>query len=143
MDETYDSKIFIDNKESGKLGENVFKTTRHIYDYIKLDSGTERKLFNHLEVSKEVNVYAKLPRSFKIDTPVGKYSPDWAIAFNEGQVKHIYFVAESKGSIDKKDLKGVENAKIECAKKHFAKISNDTVKYNAIASYEDLMEMVK
>lgn len=143
MDETYDSRIFIENKESGKLGENVFETTRHIYDYIKIDSGTERELFNHLEVSKEVNVYAKLPRSFKLDTPVGKYSPDWAIAFNEGQVKHIYFVAETKGSVDKKDLKGVENAKIECAKKHFAKISNDTVKYNAIASYEDLIEIVK
>lgn len=143
IDETYDSKIFIDNKESGKLGDNVFEAKRHIYDYIKVDSNVEKELYKLLEVSKEVNLYAKLPRSFKIDTPVGKYSPDWAIVFNEGQVKHIYFVAESKGSIDSKDLKGAEQAKIECAKKHFASISNDTVKYNAIANYNDLIDMVK
>src|SRR5699024_2650686 len=132
-----------DNKESGKLGDNVFEAKRHIYDYIKVDSTKEKELYEHLEASKEVNVYAKLPRSFKIDTPVGKYSPDWAIVFNEGEVKHIYFVAETKGSVDKKDLKGVEDAKIECAKKHFASISNGKVKYSAIASYENLIEIVK
>ena len=143
IDEAYDSKIFIENKESGKLGEDVFEVKRHIYDYIKVDSNVERELYKHLEVSKEVNLYAKLPRSFKIDTPFGKYSPDWAIVFNESEVKHIYFVAESKGSTDKKDLKGVEDSKIECAKKHFDTISNDTVKYNAIASYENLIQMVK
>ena len=143
INETYDSKVFIDNKESGKLGDNVFEAKRHIYDYIKVDSTKEKELYEHLEASKEVNVYAKLPRSFKIDTPVGKYSPDWAIVFNEGEVKHIYFVAETKGSVDKKDLKGVEDAKIECAKKHFASISNGKVKYSAIASYENLIEIVK
>ena len=56
--------------------------------------------------------FAHLPRSFKIPTPVGDFAPDWAIAFNEGAVKHIFFVAETKGSLQCLNLKGVEKAKI-------------------------------
>ena len=76
-----------------------------------------------MDVNAKVAVYVKLPGGFFISTPVGKYSPDWAIAFNEGSVKHIYFIAETKGNSDAAELRGAEKAKIACAKAHFAAIS--------------------
>ncbi|MBF8984658.1 DEAD/DEAH box helicase family protein [Lutibacter sp. B2] len=139
LDDTYDTRIFIENKSSGKLGQNAIEVNRHIYDYLIYDSKVEKDFADILENTKEVLVYAKLPRGFKISTPVGNYSPDWAIAFDKEQVKHIYFIAETKGTTDKKQRSEVENLKIECAKKHFAKISNDTVKYKAVATYDDLL----
>ena len=72
---------------------------RHIYDYVITDSNLERRFVEELDTSTEVVVYAKLPKGFFIPTPVGNYNPDWAIAFKEGTVKHIYFVAETKGSM--------------------------------------------
>ena len=93
-----------------------------------------------------MTVYAKLPRGFFIPTPVGDYNPDWAISFKEGAVKHIYFVAETKGSMSSMELRGIENTKIECARKFFEKInqriSTDKVKYDVIDSYGRLMEVV-
>ena len=90
-----------------------------------------------------MEVYAKLPRSFFIPTPVGNYSPDWAIAFKQGSVKHIYFVAETKGSLSSMDLREIEKSKIACARKFFAKITSDQVKYDVIDSYAKLMELIK
>ena len=96
-----------------------------------------------LDKSVEVVVYAKLPRSFFIPTPVGNYSPDWAIAFKEGTVKHVYFVAETKGSMSSMELRKIEECKIECAKKFFTKITSEQVKYDVVDSYGKLMELVK
>ena len=96
-----------------------------------------------LDTGTDVEVYAKLPRSFFIPTPVGNYSPDWAIAFKQGSVKHIYFVAETKGSLSSMDLREIEKSKIACARKFFAKITSDQVKYDVIDSYAKLMELVK
>ena len=87
-------------------------------------------------------LYVKLPGKFFIDTPVGHYNPDWAIAFKEGTVKHIYFVAETKGSMDSMQLRKIEETKIECAKKHFAAISNENVVYDMVKGYKELMEKV-
>ena len=95
-----------------------------------------------LERQEDVCVYAKLPRGFYINTPVGRYNPDWAIAFKEGSVKHIYFVAETKGTMETLSLKPVEKAKIDCAKKHFKAISGDEVKYDVVDTYENLMNKV-
>jgi len=96
-----------------------------------------------LDKSVEVVVYAKLPRSFFIPTPVGNYNPDWAIAFKEGDVKHVYFVAETKGSMSSMELREIEKSKIKCARKFFAGITSDQVKYDVINSFEKLMEIVK
>ena len=85
----------------------------------------------------------KLPNGFYINTPVGRYNPDWAISFKKGTVKHIYFVAETKGSMDTLQLKGMENSKIHCAREHFKAISSDTVKYDVVNSYEKLMDLLK
>ncbi|MDH7579141.1 MAG: hypothetical protein QHH75_15320 [Bacillota bacterium] len=106
------------------------------------DSNTEREFARDLDVSQEVCVYAKLPRGFFIPTPVGNYNPDWAIVFEENKVKHVYFIAETKGSMDSLELRKIEEAKIHCARKHFEKISSSSVKYDIVQNYEKLLEIV-
>ena len=144
IDEVFDTNIFTENKLKGILGKDTIETKRHIYDYLKYDSSVERKLAEEMDINPEVKVYAKLPRGFFIPTPVGKYNPDWAIVFDEGKMKHIYFVAETKGELDSLRLNtnDIEKAKIHCATEHFKKISKGDVKYYAVGSYEKLMEKV-
>lgn len=138
----YSTDIFADSSIKGRLGINAIKTKKHIYDHLVFDSITERQFASELDVSAEVAVYVKLPNTFYISTPVGKYNPDWAIAFFEGQVKHIYFVAETKGSMDSMQLKPIEQSKIECAKRHFKAISDEKVMYHVVNSYSDLLNIV-
>lgn len=142
-DETYGTEIFTKNNLKGMLGENALAVDKHIYDYVITDSKTEKKFARNLDISKEVSVYAKLPSGFFIPTPVGNYNPDWAIVFEEDKVKHVYFIAETKGSMNSLEFRGIEKAKIHCAKKHFEKISNNSVKYDAVDSFEKLLELVK
>jgi type III restriction enzyme len=132
--------IFTERKEDLSKG---FKANRHIYDYVFTDSTIERDFVGELDASSEVIVYAKLPKSFHIPTPVGNYNPDWAIAFNKDKVKHVYFIAETKGSMSSMELRKTEESKIDCARKFFAKITSDQVRYDMINSYGKLMELVK
>ena len=93
----------------------------------------------------DVAVYVKLPGGFYISTPVGKYNPDWAIAFYEGNVKHIYFVAETKGSLDTlhfNHITPVEQSKIDCARAHFQAISGENVVYDVVDGFQSLMDKV-
>lgn len=143
LDERYGMDIFTDTIIKGRLDVNVMKTKKHLYDYIVYDSLNEKKFATELDVDKDVAVYVKLPDSFYIATPLGHYTPDWAIAFYEGTVKHIYFVAETKGSIDSMQLRLIEEAKIHCAREHFKAISDGTVIYDVVDSYETLMERVQ
>lgn len=146
LSETFDSDIFTDNQSNQDFSKVGEKLKRHIYDYVVTDSKIERDFVEELDTSSEVVVYAKLPRGFHIPTPVGNYNPDWAIAFKEGSVKHIYFVAETKGSMSTMDLKQTEITKIECARKFFSKINEkiavDNVKYDVVNSYGKLMDIV-
>lgn len=142
LEERYDEKIFTDSTIKGKLGVSAMKTRKHLYDHVVYDSENERKFAEELDASKEVAVYVKLPDGFYISTPMGRYNPDWAIAFYEGMVKHIYFVAETKGSMDSEQLREIETAKIHCAKVHFDKISDENVVYEMVNSYDKLMEIV-
>ncbi|MGB4569087.1 MAG: DEAD/DEAH box helicase family protein [Tepidanaerobacteraceae bacterium] len=144
IDEVYDSSIFTKNTLRGTFGKDAIEVKKHIYDYLVTDSEKEKEFAKALDASSEVSVYAKLPRGFLIPTPVGNYNPDWAIVFNEGKVKHIYFVAETKGKLESLhfDTRGIEEAKIHCAKKHFEKISSSTVNYEVVDSYEKLMDKV-
>jgi type III restriction enzyme len=119
------------------------KTDRHVYDYVFTDSKNERTFVTELDKSAEVVVYAKLPRGFFIPTPVGNYNPDWAIAFKDGLVKHIYFVAETKGSMSSMELRKIEECKIDCARKFFTGITTDQVKYDVVSDYATLMNIVK
>ncbi|WP_341346612.1 DEAD/DEAH box helicase family protein [Paenibacillus sp. FSL H3-0469] len=143
INDTFDNDVFTKNTLKGQLGQNAIAVEKHIYDYVVTDSKVERAFAKELDTSKEVNIYAKLPRGFYIPTPVGNYNPDWAIVFKEGDVKYIYFIAETKGSLDSMELREVEKAKIECARRHFAKLNSDQLKYDVVNNYEKLMEIVK
>ncbi len=145
LDEQHDSAIFTENQTKQDFANAGEKLTKHIYDYVVTDSKVERTFVTELDTSSEVVVYAKLPRGFFIPTPVGDYNPDWAIAFQEGTVKHVYFVAETKGSLSSLQLKGVEDAKIQCARKFFASLgvsSHQPVKYDVVTDYSELMQLV-
>ena len=137
----FDSDIFTQEKH-GTI-DRAFEGKKSIVDYVFTDSEGERKFVNNIDTAKEVAVYAKLPKGFHIPTPVGNYSPDWAIAFQEGEVKHIYFVAETKGSMLSMDLREIEKSKISCAEKLFDQISTSNVKYGKVDSFETLMDIVK
>lgn len=142
LEDRYDNKIFTDCTIKGQLGINAMKTKRHLYDHVVYDSEKERKFAEELDTDKNVAVYVKLPNGFYISTPIGHYNPDWAIAFYEGTVKHIYFVAETKGSMKSMQLRDIEKAKIHCAKVHFSKISNENVVYEVVDSYKGLFDIV-
>jgi len=144
LNEQYDSAIFTENQTKQDFSNAGEKLTKHIYDYVVTDSKVEREFVTALDTSTEVVVYAKLPRGFSIPTPVGDYNPDWAIAFQEGAVKHVYFVAETKGSLSSLQLKGVEDAKIQCARRFFDSLGRNggAVKYDVVTDYSELMQLV-
>ena len=142
LDEKYDTDIFTEPTIKGRLDVNAMKANKHLYDHIIYDSTNEKKFATELDTNKNVAVYVKLPDGFYISTPVGKYNPDWAIAFYEGTVKHIYFIAETKGSVNSLQLRLVEQSKIHCAKEHFKAISNGDVVYDVIDTYEHLLDIV-
>lgn len=142
LDEHYGVDVFTDPTIKGKLGVNAMKAKRHLYDHIVYDSSNERDFATDLDTNKDVAVYVKLPDGFYISTPVGHYNPDWAIAFYEGTVKHIYFVAETKGSMNSMQLRLIEESKIHCAREHFKAISNGNVVYDVVDSYKSLMDKV-
>lgn len=142
---SYDNNIFTADKNVYSF-EKAFKSTKAIQDYVFTDGtaeqSVERRFAEDLDAAEEVCVYAKLPRGFHIPTPVGNYAPDWAIAFYEGTVKHIFFVAETKGSMESLNLRPIEKAKIDCAKKLFEEMSSGQVKYEHVDSYQRLLEVM-
>jgi len=147
LDNRYDSSIFTENQTAQDLSKAGGKLKKSVYEYVVTDSKVERSFVEKLDVSDEVVVYSKLPRGFFIPTPVGDYNPDWAIAFRDDDtnIKHVYFVAETKGSLSTLQLKGVENAKIECARKFFAALNAKTardVTYDVVSDYSELMQLV-
>lgn len=142
LDAVYNTEIFTASPLRGKIGRNAIPVERSLYDYLICESETERKFAKQLEVSEKVSLYVKLPKAFFISTPVGRYTPDWAIAFREGAVRHVYFVAETKGSNESLELRGVEQAKIECAKAHFAAISSGSVRYDVVKDFDQLLDFV-
>lgn len=141
--ETHDIDIFTQGQSKQDFSKAGSPLKRHIYDYVITDSNIEREFVKELDTSAEVVVYAKLPKGFFIPTPVGNYNPDWAIAFHEGTIKHIYFIAETKGTMSTMELRKIEECRIECARKFFTKITSDQVKYDVVDSYGKLMELVK
>ncbi len=145
IDGSYDSTIFTEEKHT--TFDKAYIGKKSIVDYVFTDGtakeSVERKFVKQLDIADKVAVYAKLPKGFHIPTPVGNYSPDWAIAFKEGTVKHIYFIAETKGSMSSLDITPIESKKIECAGKLFEKLSDEQFFYHKVTNYDDLMEWVK
>ena len=142
MEDKYGTDVFTAPTIKGRLGVNAMKAKKHLYDHIVYDSSNEQKFATELDTNTNVAVYVKLPDGFYISTPVGHYNPDWAITFYEGTVKHIYFVAETKGSMDSMQLRLIEESKIHCAREHFKAISNGEVVYEVVDSYKTLLDMV-
>lgn len=139
-EERHDAKtVFANNIQVLRQTESLKK---HIYDALSSDSKIESEFAAALENSTEVVVYAKLPKSFYVSTPIANYSPDWAIVFDKNKVRHIYFIAETKGSDSEMDLREIEKLKIHCASEHFKEISNTEVVFKQVASYESLREML-
>lgn len=138
--EPYDSTIFVPER---RLNVNkAVELSKHITPYVAYDSDGERDFANSLQAATEVLIFAKLPRKLKIPTPVGYYAPDWAIVFEDGAVRHIFFVAETKGSLDKMELRGVELAKTECAKRLFNSISTNATRYGVVDKFENLYNII-
>ena len=142
LDEKYGTEVFTEPTIKGKLDVNAMKAKKHLYDHIVYDSTNEKTFATDLDTNTNVAVYVKLPDGFHISTPVGNYNPDWAIAFYEGTVKHIYFVAETKGSMSSMQLRLIEESKIHCAREHFKAISDGSVVYDVIDSYKSLIDLV-
>lgn len=140
-EQKYSNDIFTINNVGGELGKNAIDVKKHIYDFLVTDSKNEMNFAKKLETG-EVTVYAKLPNGFKIPTPVGYYNPDWAIVFDNQTFKYVYFIAETKGSMNSMELREVEKSKIGCARKHFSCLSNNDVKYDVVDNYESLIEML-
>ena len=141
-EQEYDTSIFTNEKNRQSV-DNAYEAKKHILDYVFTDSKGERMFAEDLDSANEVCVYARLPRTFKIPTPVGHYAPDWAIAFHDGMgVKHIFFVAETKGSLQSMDLKGAEKAKIACAKKLFNELSTSKVRYHEVTDYQNMLNEI-
>ena len=143
---TYESDIFTAAETGNDFSKAVGKLKNHVFDYAVVDSEVERRFVNDLDVCPDVVVYSKLPRGFLIPTPVGDYNPDWAIAFTSGSVKHLYFVAETKGSQPSMKFREIEAKKIECARKFFAeigrRINEDQVVYDVVEDFSRLMAVV-
>lgn len=137
-DGTYDSDIF--TAASKAEFDKAYQATKHVTDYVVSDSIGERNFAHDLDEASEVVVYAKLPRSFQIPTPVGSYAPDWAIAMQKGNVKHIFFIAETKGSLQSMQLNAIENAKIDCCTQLFNEMSTESVRYHKVTCYQDLID---
>ena len=142
LDDRYGTDVFTEPTIKGKLNVNAMKAQKHLYDHIVYDSTNEHDFATELDTNKAVAVYVKLPNGFYISTPVGKYNPDWAIAFYEGMVKHIYFIAETKGSMSTMQLRDIEKGKIHCAREHFKAISNNDVVYDVVDSYQHLFDLI-
>ncbi|MBR3186411.1 MAG: DEAD/DEAH box helicase family protein [Lachnospiraceae bacterium] len=144
---TYDSAIFTAEKNSDY--SRAYRSKKNVQDYVFADGyardgkSVERRMAEDMDLAEEVCVYAKLPKGFSIPTPVGNYSPDWAIAFNKGTVKHIFFIAETKGTMETLNLKPIEQAKISCAKKLFADLSSEDVVYHDVDGYQSLMNIME
>lgn len=144
MNGTYNSEIF--TAEKNKDFSKAYQAKKNVQDYVFADGSAEKsvewRFAEDMDLDDRVVVYAKLPRGFQIPTPVGNYTPDWAIAFQKGTVKHIYFIAETKGSMESMELRPIEQAKIMCAKKLFNEISNDDVVYGQVDSYQTLLNIM-
>ena len=138
----YDSSVFTAEKIDRDL-VIAYVGTKSVQKYMFLDGKEEEDFAKEMDIPNyDVYIYAKFPRGFQIPTPVGNYATDWAIVFHQDKVKHIFFVAETKGTLDSGELRGIEDGKIACAKKLFSSIRTRDIHYEHIRTYQDLMNVV-
>ncbi len=127
-----------ENAELKGYLEDMVKVQRQektLYDYVKVDSEVETQFAKDLESRTDVQFYVKLPGWFKIETPIGNYNPDWAIVFEKDE--RVYFVAETKSSLDADDLRIQEEMKIRCGARHFEKL--DGVHFKKVTALSEIV----
>ena len=123
--EYFAQQIFDTEELIANLDRNAVKVEHSVYDYIVYDSSTvERPFAVALDNDPDVKMFFKIPDNFKIDTPIGNYNPDWAVFLNKNGEEKLYFVIETKGSLNPYERKGKENLKIHCGKQHFKALDN-------------------
>ncbi|MCP5464821.1 MAG: restriction endonuclease subunit R, partial [Deltaproteobacteria bacterium] len=111
----------------------VQNQNKSLFDYIEYDSEVEKKFAQDLDSNENVKLFVKLPSWFKIDTPIGTYNPDWA--FVTEREEKLYFVRETKSTLDSEERRSKENQKIKCGKKHFDVIGVD---YDVVTSLKEV-----
>ena len=139
-------EIFDDSELFGYKDKDIVDVSdpdKNPFDYVKFDSIIEREFAMECDRDEEVKLYAKLPSSFKVDTPFGAYNPDWMIVLQcEGEEQRLYFVTETKGSIDESQLRESEKNKILCGRKHF-EVIDDELKYEVVDTLMTLKNSVE
>ena len=106
------------------------------FSHVEFESSVERAFAERLDADERVRFFVKLPDWFTVDTPVGRYNPDWAVCWDDGEHPRVHLVRETKSSFDEEARRGSENAKIACAKRHFAALGAD---YRVATSFDDLV----
>lgn len=114
-DEWYSQELF--QPEDGVDEERMQVVSKSPLSHVVHDSNVERDLAKAFSTSEAIKVFAKLPKSFKITTPLGTYNPDWAVVREDDAELKVYLVTESKGSDN--NLRDEERARIACGKAHF------------------------
>lgn len=143
--EFYSQELFQNEQLTGYLKSNMIASTRSPFEYVVYDSGVESELTKKFENMPQVKVYAKLPGWFKIDTPLGTYNPDWAVLFDLEGAEKLFFVVESKGTMNYEFLRPAEQGRIECGKKHFEELSSKTgsdISLEHVSNVDDFIEKV-
>lgn len=135
--EYWEMRLFEEADLKGYLEDmvKVQKQEKTLYDFVKVDSEIESEFARDLETREDVQFYVKLPGWFTVDTPIGKYNPDWAIVFEKD--KRVYFVAETKASLDSGDLRASEDMKVRCGAKHFARL--DGVRFQKVRKLSEIV----
>lgn len=140
IDEYYQQDfIFNDEELYGYRNKNLLELTakKNVFDHVIYDSEIEKTFAIDAENDDDVILYAKLPSTFKIDTPIGEYNPDWVVVLNTDDGEKLYFVAETKGTENINDLKGSEKKKIFCGRKPFEVIDSG-IKYEVVKELNSL-----
>ncbi len=116
----YEMRLF-EEKEVKEYMNSLYEVqsndNRTPYNYIKYDSGVEKEVAELLDADEKVKFFCKLPRWFKVATPLGDYNPDWAVVVEDDE--KLYLVRETKSTLDRDKRRESENKKVDCGKEHF------------------------
>ena len=138
LNDMWEMTLFEDFESYGKTIES--SNDKSVFSHIAYDSEGERKFAEALENRSDVQLFTKLPSTFKVDTPLGDYNPDWAIVLrSDDGTQKLYLVRETKFVTDLHNLRPSEKGKIQCAEKHFKAIGFNGY---AVAMKEDLSDLV-
>jgi type III restriction enzyme len=139
-EEYYAQELFQSEELTGYL-KNMLNAEKCVYEQVVYDLGGERSFAEQLESNAAVKVYAKLPGWFKVPTPLGSYNPDWAVLIDKDGTERLYFVVETKPSLFGIDLRGKEQAKIDCGKAHFAALADgeNPAKFIVATNFGDVL----